>query len=266
MPTSASLRSRGARTGTAVAAAVAAAGLTLAGAPAAHAIGGELDVQPVERPSHSPSPTTSPDGLEVCAFKVVASNFGELPAVVWTITTQPSVIPPGLTLTGTVALAQGIGEAPGFQLPEGIYVLTWNAPGPKSKTFKVDCSKKEGHYGSKNEWKHKNKEEEEGSSWSGNGESGNGESGRGESGRGESSSSESGGSASASGESSSSKEYSKPSGAVPAGGGGVPTMETVGSENDSNLGTTTALAAGAAGLAGLVLVRRQARRRTRGEA
>ncbi|MEK8145405.1 hypothetical protein NKH18_40530 [Streptomyces sp. M10(2022)] len=53
---------------------------------------------------------------------------------------------------------------------------------------------------------------------------------------------------------------------MPAGGGGVPSMESVGSESDSNLGTTTALAASAAGVAGLVLVRMAARRRARGEA
>ncbi|MEU8674745.1 hypothetical protein [Streptomyces sp. NPDC048560] len=60
--------------------------------------------------------------------------------------------------------------------------------------------------------------------------------------------------------------YHKPSGAVPAGGGGVPDMEPISSESDSNVGTTAALAAGAAGVAGLIMVRRSARRRARGEA
>lgn len=60
--------------------------------------------------------------------------------------------------------------------------------------------------------------------------------------------------------------YEKPSGGVPAGGGGVPDMESVGSESDSNVGMTAALAAGAAGAAGLIMVRRAARRRARYEA
>ncbi|MFD0019859.1 hypothetical protein [Streptomyces sp. NPDC058382] len=60
--------------------------------------------------------------------------------------------------------------------------------------------------------------------------------------------------------------YEKPSGGVPAGGGGVPDMTDLSSESDSNVGTTAALAVGAAGAAGLILVRRAARRRARNEA
>lgn len=60
--------------------------------------------------------------------------------------------------------------------------------------------------------------------------------------------------------------YDRPSGAVPAGGGGVPDLESVSSESDSNAGVTAALAAGAAGAAGLIMVRRSARRRARNEA
>ncbi|MEU8708828.1 hypothetical protein [Streptomyces sp. NPDC048565] len=62
------------------------------------------------------------------------------------------------------------------------------------------------------------------------------------------------------------KSWEKPSGAVPAGGGGVPDMESVSSESDSNIGASAALVAGAAGLAGLIVVRRSARRRARNEA
>ncbi|WP_329014230.1 hypothetical protein [Streptomyces sp. NBC_00690] len=60
--------------------------------------------------------------------------------------------------------------------------------------------------------------------------------------------------------------YEKPSGPVPAGGGGVPAMEKAASSSTSHTGTTTALAVGAAGVAGLVIARRAARRRSRGEA
>ena len=61
-------------------------------------------------------------------------------------------------------------------------------------------------------------------------------------------------------------DYRKPSGAVPAGGGGVPDMENLSAEEDSGVGTTAALTAGAAGIAALVMVRRSARRRARSEA
>ncbi|MFI1015248.1 hypothetical protein [Streptomyces sp. NPDC020965] len=60
--------------------------------------------------------------------------------------------------------------------------------------------------------------------------------------------------------------HHRPSGPVPAGGGGVPTTETVAASGDSHAGTTAALAVGAAGIAGLLLARRAARRRARGEA
>ncbi|MER5769744.1 hypothetical protein [Streptomyces sp. NPDC001985] len=60
------------------------------------------------------------------------------------------------------------------------------------------------------------------------------------------------------------RTYEKPSGPVPAGGGGVPTVESAASP--AEIGTATALVAGAAGAAGLVLARRAARRRSRGEA
>lgn len=69
-----------------------------------------------------------------------------------------------------------------------------------------------------------------------------------------------------SGASGAEKGYEQPSGGVPAGGGGVPDMESVSSESDSNVGATAALAAGAVGAAGLIMVRRSARRRARNEA
>ncbi|WP_329036355.1 hypothetical protein OIE71_25590 [Streptomyces sp. NBC_01725] len=58
----------------------------------------------------------------------------------------------------------------------------------------------------------------------------------------------------------------QPIGAVPAGGGGVPDMGPIGSESDSNVGTAAALAAGTAGAATLIMMRRSARRHARGKA
>ncbi|MBK0372398.1 hypothetical protein ACFY8V_30125 [Streptomyces californicus] len=59
----------------------------------------------------------------------------------------------------------------------------------------------------------------------------------------------------------------RPTGGVPAGGGGVPTVESsTAGDSGMSLGTTSALAAGGVGVLGLFLARRAARRRTHGAA
>ncbi|GAA3005351.1 hypothetical protein [Streptomyces fulvorobeus] len=205
MRMSTSFRSRRVRTGARVAAAVAVAGATLAGAPAAYAVpgdSGDIDIRSVRW--HSPGDR---EGVSVCKFVLVANNFESLPSVAWTITEQPPTVPPGNTLLATLPLINGSARSQAYLLPEGTYKLEFAVPaGPKQKSFKVECPRR-GHGGS------------------------------------------------------------KPIGTVPAGGGGVPEMEPVSSsESDSDAGTTAALAAGGVGLAGLVMVRRSARRRARGEA
>ncbi|MCX4680583.1 hypothetical protein OG413_35825 [Streptomyces sp. NBC_01433] len=228
MPISASIRSRGVRTGTAVAAAVAAAGLILAGAPAAFAApgdSGDLSVQSIGQQRGN-----NREGAPVCAFKLVAANFETLPVVPFTIIAQPPTVPPGDTLIGSLALNQGKAVSQEYLLPDGTYQLQWTVPvGLKQKTFTIDCSRNgnsQGRPGNQGGEGHK-----EGSSWSGE-----------------------------------DKDHHRPSGAVPAGGGGVPAMENVSSDNGSAFGATTALAAGAAGVTGLILVRRAARRRASGAA
>ncbi|WP_405632308.1 hypothetical protein [Streptomyces sp. NBC_01174] len=230
MRISASARSRSIRTGTRVAAAVAVVGVALAGAPAAYALPGDsgnIDISSVGWHSRGDR-----DGVEVCKFVLVASNFESFPSVPWTITEQPPTVPPGDTLLGTLPLVNGQARSQQYLLPEGTYQLVWTVPaGPKQKSFEVDCSPQRGQGGS----------------------------------RGDNNDSSSSGSEKSS-EKSSEKTWEKPSGAVPAGGGGVPDMESVSSESDSNIGTSAALVAGAAGVAGLIMVRRSARRRARNEA
>ncbi|MEU2024617.1 hypothetical protein ABZ565_21095 [Streptomyces sp. NPDC016469] len=232
MRISASVRARSVRAGTVAAAAVAAAAATLGGASAAFAApgdSGDIDIRSggwVARGG---------DGNEVCKFVLQASNFGDMPAVPWTITAQPPTVPPGDTLASTLPLVNGSARSQEYLLPEGTYQLVWIVPsGRKDKTFKVDCTKPAGNNGS-------------GNNGPGNNASGD--------------NSERGSAAS-----DSDSGYEQPSGGVPAGGGGVPDMESVGSESDSNVATTAALAAGAAGAAGLIMVRRAARRRARNEA
>lgn len=205
MRISSSVRPRSARTGAKVAVAVAIAGASLAGAPAAYAAPGDsgnIDVRSVSW--HS-----SRDGVEVCKFVLSASNFESFPSVPWTITEQPPTVPPGTTLMDRLPLINGSARSEAYLLPEGTYQLVWVVPaGPKQRSFKVECDR--GNHGSKPQ---------------------------------------------------------QPIGGVPAGGGGVPDMEPVSSESDSNATTTGAvLAAGAAGAAGLIMMRRSARRRARGEA
>ncbi|MDQ0793269.1 hypothetical protein [Streptomyces sp. B1I3] len=250
MRISASVRARGVRTGTTVAAAVAAAGITLAGAPAAYAApgdSGDIDVTSVGWHSRGDR-----DGVEVCKFVLAANNFDSLPAVPWTITEQPPTVPPGDTLLGTLPLVNGTARSQEYLLPEGTYQLVWVVPaGPKQKSFEVDCSRRgQGQGGSRGDGQ-------------GQGDTrGDGQAQGGSRGDGE----ERGSSSDSAAEKGTDMGYDKPSGAVPAGGGGVPDIESVSSESDSNVGTTAALVAGAAGVAGLVMVRRTARRRARGEA
>ncbi|MEV6782154.1 hypothetical protein [Streptomyces sp. NPDC051098] len=231
----ASLRLGGVRAGTTVAAAVATAGVTLIGAPAAHAAPGDSgDLSVSSAGWHS----RGEDGVEVCAFNLVATNFESYPSVPWTITAQPPTVPPGDTLASTLPLVNGAARSERYLLPEGTYQLVWTVPsGPKQRTFKVDCTQRTDN----------NRPAEIGPGTNGangtNRESGdNGESG------------EKGG------------DYRKPSGAVPAGGGGVPDMENLGTENESSIATPAALTVGAAGVAALVMARRSARRRARNEA
>ncbi|MFK0099862.1 MULTISPECIES: hypothetical protein [unclassified Streptomyces] len=222
MRISASVRARSVRAGTVAAAVVAAAAATLGGASAAFAApgdSGDIDIRPGGWAARGG------DGNEVCKFVLQASNFGDMPAVPWTITAQPPTVPPGDTLASTLPLVNGSARSQEYLLPEGTYQLVWIVPsGPKNKAFKVNCTKPAGNNGSGNN------------------------AGRGSAASG----SESG--------------YEQPSGGVPAGGGGVPDMEGVSSESDSNVGATAALAAGAVGAAGLIMVRRAARRRARNEA
>ncbi|MEE1737628.1 hypothetical protein PUR49_14125 [Streptomyces sp. BE147] len=251
MPISASVRSRGTRTGTAVAAALTVAGLTLAGAPAAHAApgdSGDLSVQ-----SAGQQRGNNRDGAPVCAFKLVAANFETLPAVPFTVTAQPPTVPPGDTLVGTLALSQGRGISQEYLLPDGTYQLQWVVPvGLKQKTFTIDCERQDRNQGRQgNQGNQGGEGGQEGQGGQGSQSTQSGQSGQGGS-EGSSWSGEDKG--------------NQPSGAVPAGGGGVPTMETVSSESGSGFGTGTALAASAAGVAGLILVRRSARRRASGAA
>ncbi|MEU7697797.1 hypothetical protein ACF064_06490 [Streptomyces sp. NPDC015492] len=238
MTLSSTLRQTGVRAGAAAAAATAIAGVALVGAPAAYAAPGDSgDLNVRSAGWHS----RGQDGVEVCAFTLVASNFESFPAVPWTITEQPPTVPPGDTLVSTLPLVNGAARSERYLLPEGTYQLVWTVPsGPKNRTFKIDCDGRAAGQGGPNRPARPSGSpaaEINGGSGSDNGSGSNSGSG-----------------------------YQQPSGAVPAGGGGVPDLETLSAEEDSSFGTAAALTAGAVGVAALVVARRSAVRRARDKA
>ncbi|MGW1251578.1 hypothetical protein [Streptomyces sp. NPDC002535] len=219
------LRLTGVRAGATAAAAAALAGVALVGAPAAHAAPGDSgDLNVRSAGWHS----RGQDGVEVCAFTLVASNFESFPAVPWTITEQPPTVPPGDTLVSTLPLVNGAARSERYLLPEGTYQLVWTVPsGPKHRSFKIDCADRAAAQGPNRPARP---------------------------------------SGSPAAEINAGSDYRQPSGSVPAGGGGVPDLETLSAEEESNFGTGAALTAAAAGIAALVVVRRSAVRRARNEA
>ncbi|MFJ5136029.1 hypothetical protein [Streptomyces sp. NPDC088707] len=241
MSLSTSLRLRGVRTGATAAAAVAVAGITLAGAPAAHAAPGDSgDLNVRSAGWHS----QGQDGVQVCAFTLVANNFESLRAVPWTITAQPPTTPPGDTLVSTLPLINGAARSERYLLPEGTYELVWTVPaGAKHRTFKVDCASRASGQGAQRPARP--------SSPNGSG----------------SSNSSGSGSNSPAAEIGPGSDSRQPSGAVPAGGGGVADLETLSAEGDSGIGSTVGTTAGiAAAVAALVMVRRSSLRRARNKA
>ncbi|MGW6418984.1 hypothetical protein [Streptomyces sp. NPDC055055] len=225
MSLSSPLRLAGIRAGVTAAAAAALAGVTLIGAPAAYAVPGDSgDLNVRSAGWHS----RGQDGVEVCAFTLVASNFESFPAVPWTITEQPPTVPPGDTLVSTLPLVNGAARSERYLLPEGTYQLVWTVPsGPKNRTFKIDCDGRAAAQGVNRPDRPSGRPAAEINAGSG---------------------------------------YQQPSGAVPAGGGGVPDMQTLSAEDDSSsFGTGAALTAGALGIAALVVVRRSAVRRARND-
>ncbi|MFB7834237.1 hypothetical protein [Streptomyces sp. NPDC056056] len=232
-------------------------GLALAGAPSAYAApgdSGDIKVHSVGTPFGSQR-----DEPRVCRFYLSASDFETLPQVNWAISRQPSANGPALS--GQLTLAAGAGHTDPLSLPSGQYRLSWTFQGQtvvvRPKAFQVSCPgdtiaspPPTGGNG--------------GNGGGGNGTGGNGPgpNADGGNGNGNGNPNANGGNGNNwNGGSDSSREDSwngrPPQGAVGAGGGG---SAEVAADDSSGFGIGAAVAAGLAGTAGLVLIRRSRRR------
>ncbi|MFE6061838.1 hypothetical protein [Streptomyces sp. NPDC056431] len=260
-------------------------GLALAGAPSAFAAvgdSGDIKVHSVGTPFGSQR-----DEPRVCRFYLAASDFESLQQVNWAISRQPSANGPALS--GQLTLAAGTGHTDPLSLPSGQYRLSWTFQGQtvvvRPKAFQVACPgdtiaspPPTGGNGGGGNGTGGNGLGPNATGGNGmNGTGGNGGNGTGGNGAGtnaagtnatggngnswngggrENGSSWNSGSGSGS---SSGNGWSgrPPQGAVGAGGGG---SAQVAADDSSNFGIGAAVAAGLAGTAGLVLIRRSRRR------
>ncbi|MFB8080867.1 hypothetical protein [Streptomyces sp. NPDC056013] len=229
-------------------------GLALAGAPSAYAApgdSGDIQVHSVGTPFGSQR-----DEARVCRFYLSASDFETLPQVNWAISRQPSANGPALS--GQLTLAAGAGHTDPLSLPSGQYRLSWTFQGQtvvvRPKAFQVSCPGDT----------IASPPPTGGNGGGGNGTGGNGPgpNADGGNGNGNGNPNANGGNGNNwNGGSDSSREDSwngrPPQGAVGAGGGG---SAEVAADDSSGFGIGAAVAAGLAGTAGLVLIRRSRRR------
>ncbi|MFG3190368.1 hypothetical protein [Streptomyces omiyaensis] len=228
-----------ARTARPLAAGLALTGLALAGGlPAAYAAPGDRgDVKIHEAGAAFDDPRSA---SEVCGFYLVASGFGQGQRVRWEVAAQPGRAgAPGLS--ESLTLADGDGRTRPLALPDGTYRLTWTLEGAsgtsRSRTFQVDCAN--GTSGSANA---------KGTGAGTGAADANGTNNAG--GNGSWNGSWNGGSGS----------HRPPNGPVGAGGGGSARLAAAEDGSGSGFGVGAAVAAGLAGTAGLVLIRRSRRR------
>ncbi|GGY25047.1 hypothetical protein ACFY8X_27675 [Streptomyces tanashiensis] len=206
--------------------------VTLAGAPQAFAAPGDNGDVKVHRQG-TPDTSQANEPQVGCIFRFAAFNFDGLQSIQWNIYEQPGQ--PGnqdpSLKNGSIAVdSNGDGHTDDITgLPTGMYKVEWTWEGQngaaKSKVFRVDCPPVNGNGGNGN---------------GGNGNGGNGNGGNGNGGNG-------GGHG----------HGKPPHGAVGAGGGG---SAQIAAEDSSAFGVGAAVAAGLAGTAGLVLIRRSRRR------
>ncbi|MFI1716032.1 hypothetical protein [Streptomyces litmocidini] len=208
--------------------------VTLGGAPTAFAApGDDGDVKVHQAATGDTDPVNEP--RVNCPFKFAALNFDGLSSITYSVFPQPGQPGNGdQPVLGPAAVSidpvSGNGATGLLRLPIGMYKVEWTWEGkngaPKSKVFNViTACDNNGNGGNGN---------------GGNGNGGNGNGGNGNGGNG-------GGHG----------HGRPPHGPVGAGGGGSAQLAA---EDSSAFGVGAAVAAGLAGTAGLVLIRRSRRR------
>lgn len=212
--------------------------VTLAGAPAAFAApGDDGDIKVHRAGTVEPDQSTHP---QVCEFHFAAFNFNDLTTIHWDIYNQPPGTPPAVR-SGDIALDSSFnGYSPDMTLPDGMYKVevTWvgQSGAKKSKVFRVDC---ENPTSPPTTPPPTTTPPTTPPPTNGGGNNGGGHGGYGNG------------------------HHKPPHGPVGAGGGGA--VDTTASDDGSAFGVGAAVAAGLAGTAGLILIRR-ARRRNDGAA
>ncbi|MFE7951780.1 hypothetical protein [Streptomyces sp. NPDC057426] len=274
------------------AASLALGGVGLAGAPAAFAAPGDNGDIKIHHAGGRDEPrrtavnseTTQP---RVCTFYLAAFDFEGVQQLSWTISPQRPV--DSVTTNGTITIdSTGRGITPDLTLVDGAYGVEWTWEGQtstrKSRDFRVDCDEITSTSANGNSGSNGSSVNGSGANGSGvnatngnaNGGNGSGGSGNSWSGSGSGGGGANGGSGGSGGggggggrENGSEGGWNggggrPPQGPVGAGGGGAVAATTTESSDDGSVfGVASALAAGLAGTAGLILVRR-ARRRTHG--
>ncbi|MFD9246263.1 hypothetical protein ACFV0D_30930 [Streptomyces sp. NPDC059556] len=246
-------------------------GLALAGAPSAYAApgdSGDIKVHSVGTPFGSQR-----DEPRVCRFYLSASDFETLQQVNWAISRQPSANGPALS--GQLTLAAGTGHTDPLSLPSGQYRLSWTFQGQtvvvRPKAFQVSCpgdtiasppptgGNGGGGNGAGGNGPGPNADGGDGNPDANGGNGANGAGGNGTNGAGTNATGGNGNNWNGGSGSGSEGGWSgrPPQGAVGAGGGG---SAQVAADDSSGFGIGAAVAAGLAGTAGLVLIRRSRRR------
>ncbi|MFF3606280.1 hypothetical protein [Streptomyces sp. NPDC002463] len=222
--------------------------VTLGGAPAAFAAPGDNGDVKVHRQG-TPDSSQANEPQVGCVFRFAAFNFDGLQSIQWNIYAQPGL--PGnqdpSLKNGSIAVdGNGDGHTDDITgLASGMYKVEWTWVGQngaaKSKVFRVNCDNGNGGNGNGGNGNGGNGNGGNGNGGNGNGGNGNGGNGNGGNGN--------GGNGGGHGHG--------PHGPVGAGGGG---SAQIAAEDSSAFGIGAAVAAGLAGTAGLVLIRRSRRR------
>ncbi|MFD7325104.1 hypothetical protein ACFV9D_29105 [Streptomyces sp. NPDC059875] len=208
--------------------------VALAGAPAAYAApGDDGDIKVHREGTVEPDQSNHP---QVCRFHFAAFNFNDLTEIHWDIYNQPPGTPPAVR-SGDIALDSSFnGYSPDMSLPNGMYKVEVTWPGQsgakKSKVFRVDCNGTPTSPPTTSAPPTTAPPTTKPPTHAPPTHGGNG-------------------------------HHKPPHGPVGAGGGG--SADTIAADDSSAFGVGTAVAAGLAGTAGLILIRRS-RRRTDGAA